>query len=60
MSKPISLEEIKHVLKSLGKDKGPGLDGWTVEFSLALFKLLGKDICRLLRRLELQVQSQGL
>ena len=37
---PITLEELKAVLKWLKKDKSPGPDGFSVEFLLAFFDLL--------------------
>lgn len=44
----VSLEELEATLKWLKKDKSPGLDGWTVEFYLALFEVLGTDLLRLI------------
>jgi hypothetical protein len=38
------LEEIKKVLEGFSKDKSLGLDGWTVEFFLNFFELVGEDI----------------
>jgi len=40
----IRLEEIKKVLEGFSKDKSPGLDGWTAEFFLNFFELVGEDI----------------
>jgi hypothetical protein len=44
LEKPSSVEEIKLVLKSFSKDKSPGPDGWTVEFFLSFFDLIGNDV----------------
>jgi hypothetical protein len=44
LEKPCSIEEIKLVLKSFSKDKSPGPDGWTVEFFLKFFDLIGNDV----------------
>lgn len=41
---PVSLDEIKGVLKYFAKDNGPGPDGWTVDFYLAFFSLIGQDM----------------
>ena len=34
-------EELKVALHSFQKDKSPGPDGWTIEFFIDLFDLLG-------------------
>jgi len=44
--KECSQEEVKDVLHSLGGDKSPGPDGWTVEFLLGLFDIIGGDILK--------------
>lgn len=43
---PVSLEEVRKVLGSLAKEKSPGPAGWTVEFFLHFFELMGEDILR--------------
>jgi hypothetical protein len=40
----ISEEELKENLQSFQKDKSPSLDGWSIEFFLELYDLLGKDL----------------
>jgi hypothetical protein len=40
----ITLAEILSTLKGFSASKSPGLDGWTVEFFLAFFYLMGNDI----------------
>ena len=40
----ISLEEVESALKSFKKDRSLGLDGWPVEFYLALFDILGPEL----------------
>ena len=40
------MEELEATLKWFKKDKSPGLDGWTIEFYLAFFDLLGQDFLR--------------
>jgi len=38
--------ELKAVLSSLQKDKNPCPDGWTVEFLIALYDVLGGDLLK--------------
>ena len=42
--KPISAQEVEVVLKGFKKDKSPRPDGWPVEFFLAFFDLVGRDL----------------
>jgi hypothetical protein len=44
LENPCSSEEILEVLKGFSKDKSPGPDGWTVEFFLHFYELVGKDL----------------
>jgi hypothetical protein len=39
-----TLEELSEVLKGFSKDKSPGPDGWTVEFFLHFFDMVGPDL----------------
>jgi len=41
-----SEEELKEVLLSFQKDKSPGPDGWSIEFFLELFEILGVDLLK--------------
>ena len=41
---PISIQEVEVVLKGFKKDKSPGPDGWSVEFFLAFFDLIGEEL----------------
>lgn len=41
---PISRRELEDTLKSMQRDKSPGLDGWTVEFFQVLFYLIGDEL----------------
>jgi hypothetical protein len=41
---PVTLAEIQSTLKGFSASKIPGSDGWTVEFFLAFFDLVGNDI----------------
>jgi hypothetical protein len=47
LDKPCTLQEISAALKSFSKDKSPGPDGWTVEFYLHFFDLVGQDLLEL-------------
>jgi hypothetical protein len=40
----VIVDEVKEVLHGFQKDKSPGPNGWTIEFFLGLFDLIGKDI----------------
>lgn len=44
IGKAVNLEEIELALKSFARDKSLGPDGWTVEFFLHFFDLMGPDI----------------
>jgi hypothetical protein len=44
LEKPCTKEEILEVLKGFTKDKSLGPDGWTVEFFLHYFELVGQDL----------------
>ena len=44
LMKEVLEEELKEVLGSFQKDKIPGPDGWTIEFFLDLFEILGRDL----------------
>eukprot|EP00253_Pinus_taeda_P006377 PITA_06377 len=43
---PVTTEELESTLKWFKKDKSPGQDGWTIEFYLALYELLGPDLLK--------------
>ena len=42
----VTMEELKATLHSFQKDKSPGLDGWTIEFFLGFFDILGEDLLK--------------
>ena len=42
----VSEEELKVALQSFQKDKSPSPDGWTIEFFIDLYDLLGADILK--------------
>eukprot|EP00253_Pinus_taeda_P033955 PITA_33955 len=44
LTAPVSKEEVEAAMKSMGKDKSPSPDGWTVELFLHFFDLIGSDM----------------
>jgi hypothetical protein len=40
----VSKEELKEVIHSFQHDKSPRPDGWTIEFYLGFFELVGEDL----------------
>ena len=42
----VSKEELKVALQSFQKDKSPGPDGWTIEFFIDLYDVLGADLLK--------------
>ena len=44
VAKPTTLAEILSTLKGFSASKIPGPDGWTIEFFLSFFDLMGNDI----------------
>ena len=41
---PLTYEECKEILSSFSKGKSPGEDGFTAEFYIEFFHILGKDL----------------
>lgn len=44
----VTMAELEVVLKWFKRDKGPGLDGWLIEFYLTFFELIGTDLLRII------------
>jgi hypothetical protein len=44
LDSPCTLQEVLLALKSFNTDRSPGPDGWTVEFYLHFFDLIGPDL----------------
>lgn len=44
IQKEVTLDELEATLKWFKKDKSPGPDGWTIEFYIAFFDILGHDL----------------
>jgi hypothetical protein len=59
MDNPCSLQEVRDVLKSFAKDKIPGPDGWTVEFFLHFFELVGDDLLEMVEDSRLRGKVSG-
>eukprot|EP01018_Ginkgo_biloba_P032610 Gb_14068 [translate_table: standard] len=55
----ITKEELLVVLNALQKEKSPGPDGWSVEFYLDFFELLGEDLLRVIEEVRLTEKVQG-
>jgi len=43
---PVTSGELEGTLKWFKKDKSPGPDGWTIEFYLAFYEILGQDLLK--------------
>jgi hypothetical protein len=41
-----SEDELKAVLHNFQKDKSPGPDGWTIDFFVGIYNIIGKDILK--------------
>ncbi|MCY6524977.1 hypothetical protein, partial [Actinobacillus pleuropneumoniae] len=44
----VTLGELEATMRGFQKEKSPGPDGWTIEFYLAFFDLLGQDLLRVI------------
>eukprot|EP00253_Pinus_taeda_P009728 PITA_09728 len=44
----VSMRELEDTLKILKKEKSPGPDGWTVEFYVTFFEILGADLLKII------------
>eukprot|EP00253_Pinus_taeda_P030027 PITA_30027 len=45
--KEVTMEELEATLKWFKKDKSPSPDGWTIEFYIAFFEILGEDLLKI-------------
>jgi hypothetical protein len=59
MDSPCTLQEVLAALKSFSKDKSPGPDGWTVEFYLHFFDLVGTELLELVEDSRLHGKVSG-
>jgi hypothetical protein len=46
LMKEVQEEELKEIIFSFQKDKSPGPDGWSMDFFMGLYDLIGKDILK--------------
>jgi hypothetical protein len=42
----VTEDELKGILHNFQKDKSPGPDGWSMDFFVGIFDLIGKDILK--------------
>lgn len=42
----VTKEEVEIIIKSMAKDKSPGLDGWTIELFQHFFDLIGSELTK--------------
>lgn len=47
LNSPVTLGELEGTLKWFKKDKSPRLDGWSIEFYIAFFDILGNDLLKI-------------
>eukprot|EP00253_Pinus_taeda_P020940 PITA_20940 len=47
LQKEVTMVELEATLKWFKKDKSPGPNGWTIEFYLAFFDILGNDLLKI-------------
>jgi hypothetical protein len=59
LDSPCTIQEIMVSLKSFSKDKSPGPDGWTIEFYLHFFDLVGLDLLELVEESRLSGKVVG-
>jgi hypothetical protein len=59
LDNPCTLTELQLALKSFALDKSPGPDGWTVEFYLHFFDLVGADLLELVEDSRLNGKITG-
>lgn len=57
--KPISMNEILNVLNGFSKYKSLGLDGWTVEFFLEFFDLVGPKLVVVVEESQIKGKVMG-
>jgi len=51
--------ELLVVLNTFQKDKSPNIDGWTTEFYLDFFKLINKEILKVIEEVRLLRRVPG-
>jgi hypothetical protein len=56
---PVTKEELISVLQNFKKDKSPGPDGWSVEFYIEFFDLLGMDLLWVVEEVRTSRRMEG-
>ena len=51
---PVTVDEILKTLKKFDRSKSPGPDGWTVEFFLHFFDIIGPDLTAMVEESRIQ------
>lgn len=57
--KPVSLAELKNILQHFKKERSLGLDGWTTEFFIYYFELVGEDLLHMVEDSRLKGKIAG-
>jgi hypothetical protein len=57
--KPVTLSEIKDILLHFKKERSPGPDGWTTEFFIFFFDLVGEDLLQMVEDSRLKGHISG-
>jgi hypothetical protein len=56
---PVTLSEIKDILIHFKRERSPGPDGWTTEFFIYFFDLVGEDLLQMVEDSRLKGQISG-
>jgi hypothetical protein len=59
LSKPVTLAELKDILHHFKKERSPGPDGWTTEFFIYFFELVGEDLLQMVEDSRLKGKIAG-
>jgi len=51
LNDPVTMNELENTIKWFQKEKSPCPDGWTIEFYLAFFDIIGADILRVVEEI---------
>jgi hypothetical protein len=57
--KPVTLAEIKDILIHFKKERSPGPDGWTTEFFIFFFDLVGEDLLQMVEDSRIRGKISG-
>jgi hypothetical protein len=57
--KPVTLSELKGILHHFKKERSPGPDGWTSEFFIHFFDLVGEDLLQMVEDTRLKGKIHG-